>query len=121
MREQDAHLALAADALKAAKLALDAGLPRDSVSRSYHAVYHAAHALLASVGEDTRTHKGLLYRTRERFGPQLGGASLQVLARLQRLRESSDYEVGFALTLEEANHAWQAANEFVERARSLLS
>jgi hypothetical protein len=54
------HLALAREALNAARLLRDSGLPRSSIDRAYYAAFHAASALLASVGIYPGTHDGVI-------------------------------------------------------------
>ena len=120
MLEHEAHLRRAEDALAVANLALPKGLHRDAISRAYYAMYHAAKALLVSAGVDTRTHKGLIAKTRELFADQLGPDLVPALARLQAMRESSDYEVGVDMTSRAAGEACEAARRFVDRAREII-
>jgi hypothetical protein len=54
------HVGLAREALAAARLLRDAGLPRSTVDRAYYAAFHAAAALLASVGVYPGTHDGVI-------------------------------------------------------------
>lgn len=118
--ESQAHLLRAQDALKTARLACDAGLVHDSLSRSYYAAFHACQALLASIGEHPKTHKGLVLQTRRHFGKKLGEGAIVFLTRLQSLREDSDYEVGFKPKPSEAELALQRAEQFVANATKLL-
>jgi len=55
----DAELARARRLLAASAHLRAGGFHDDAVSRAYYAVFHAACALLASIGRTVRTHDGL--------------------------------------------------------------
>jgi len=50
----------AAEKLKGAEVLLSNGLYKDSISRSYYAMFSAARALLAMEGLDSRKHSGVV-------------------------------------------------------------
>src|SRR3989442_1696731 len=59
--------ARARGALAAAETLAGAGHHADAVSRAYYAMFHAACALLASIGRTSRTHDGLRALVAEHF------------------------------------------------------
>jgi len=85
---------------KAEKLIEDAekefkmGLYERCCSTAYYAMFHAAKALLLSINEDVRTHRGTIYmiwKNKERFG--LNEDDCSKLSRAFDLREESDYGI----------------------------
>lgn len=58
MSEVETKRQHARESLQAADILIDAGLYRDSVSRSYYAMFSAAQALLIAHNLTPRTHKG---------------------------------------------------------------
>jgi uncharacterized protein (UPF0332 family) len=61
------ELGLAEETLEAARVLARAGLHRHAVGRAYYAIFHAACALLASIGRTARTHDGLRSLVNEHF------------------------------------------------------
>jgi uncharacterized protein (UPF0332 family) len=87
-------IARAGDALRAAEALLAAGLCADAISRAYYAAFHWMRALLFALGEEPRTHAGVLHlfnRDYVRAG-RLPPEWSRVLAGLQRARELADYD-----------------------------
>jgi len=91
----------------------------DSVSRAYYAVFHAAQALLLTVGERAETHKGivmlfgLLFVKTGKFSKNIG----KYLANLKDDRESGDYEVFSYIDKETAETAISEAKQFLKEAK----
>ena len=54
------HIKRSDQSLRSAQILLDENLFDDSISRSYYAVYHLIRAILFSIGEESKTHKGQL-------------------------------------------------------------
>lgn len=113
---------LAETALRAAEALLGLGLFPDAASRAYYAVFHAARALLFSIGIEPRSHQAL--RTliaRHMVGPQaLSAERSKQLAQLEALRSAGDYDSAFALGLAELRPEVEKARGFVEDARRIL-
>ncbi len=117
-----AELRQAEESLRAARLLLDAALNADAASRIYYAVFHAARALLYSVGVNPRSHeaaRSLLAQHFVRTG-KLSAQRSKDIAQLEALRTSGDYDPQFALGTEELAPEWERARDFVEDARTLL-
>ncbi|MBX3227920.1 MAG: HEPN domain-containing protein [Labilithrix sp.] len=98
------------------------GLGRDAVSRAYYAAFHAACALLAQLGEQARTHRGVqrLLSTRVVATGRMDAAHLRTFQALQERRNIADYSVA-DVAPEEASVLVESARVFVEAARSLVS
>jgi len=54
------ELEVAKARLKAAKLLFEKGMVEDAVNRAYYAFFHAAKAMLNTLGFDAKTHSGLI-------------------------------------------------------------
>lgn len=121
--EAHRHLQVAQQKLEAAQLLHEGGLFADAVGRAYYAMYHAAHAVLASHGLDVRTHRGLIFTVRERFtGPHAFDALLlQALVKTQRLRETGDYDALAEVTAADSEEAVASARRIVARAEDLVA
>lgn len=116
------ELRLGVDALRAADALLAAGLPADAMSRAYYAAFHAARALLFSIGLEPRSHeavKTLFAREFVKTG-KVPAERSRDLAQLEALRLSSDYDPAFALGVDLVRLEVEKARRFVEQASALL-
>ncbi len=57
----EAELRRAEETLRAADVLLREGLTGDAVGRAYYGAFHAVRALLASLGLESRSHRGALH------------------------------------------------------------
>jgi uncharacterized protein (UPF0332 family) len=117
----------AARAVASAKLLLAAGDTDGASNRAYYAMYDAALAALAWVGDGaneavTRTHSGLIARFGQQFvrsgrlNPELGRS----INRVQELRLTADYLTA-AVPIDKAEWAIGEAEAFVTTIRELLA
>jgi uncharacterized protein (UPF0332 family) len=99
-----------------------ADLPYGAASRAYFAVFHAAQALLFSVGLEARSHHGVVALVGEHFVKPgaLGSEMGRLLSRMQRDREDADYLAGAVFTAIEAQEMIAAAERFLGEAQRLL-
>lgn len=117
------EMRLAFSALQAAEALIDLGLAPDAASRLYFAVFHAARALLFSIGIEPRSHQSV----RNLFGRHFVRTGLvpaeraRELAELEGLRSSGDYDSAFALTVEELRADLDRARAFVADAEATLA
>jgi uncharacterized protein (UPF0332 family) len=104
--------------LQEAKTLAAANLPYGAASRAYYAVYHAAQALLFSVGLEAGTHRGVVALLGEHFvkpgalTPEMG----RLLSRLQRDPEDADYLTGAVFTDAQAAETIAGAERFIAAA-----
>jgi hypothetical protein len=97
-------------------------MPTGAVSRAYFGAFHYARALLLTLGEETRTHRGvvqLLHRDLVREG-KLDPNVASLLSQLQRFRQDADYSAEIVFTAEMATREVEAARTFVRTAREML-
>lgn len=110
-----AYLARAEEALTAATGLLDGKFYRDSVSRSYYAMFYAATAALLIVGQKASSHAALVAQfgehlvkaghIRREFGRMLNSA--------MDLRGDADYDVYEIITEDQASKNLRDAQRFV--------
>lgn len=118
-----AELQHAEESLRAAEALLSLDLNADAASRIYYAVFHAARALLYSVGVAPRSHeatRSLLALHFVRSG-RLSPERSKDIAQLEALRGSGDYDPQFALGADQLKPELERARVFVEEARALIS
>jgi uncharacterized protein (UPF0332 family) len=108
--------------LQEARALHEAALPYGAASRAYCAVFHAASALLFSVGVEARPHKGLVSLIGEHFvrPGRLSSEMGRLVSRMQRDREDADYAPGAVFTAEESAQMIADAEAFVSEARRLV-
>ena len=117
------ELEKSASALASAELCRTGGFHDAAVSRAYYAVFHAATALLASIGRSVKTHDGLRAAVAEHFvrpgvlPPKFG----RLLARSAADRNDADYNAAASFASEDAQEAIDGARELLEAVRMLLA
>ena len=116
------RLEVAAERVETTKFLIDGGAYRDSINRSYYAIFTAARALLAERGIDFKKHSAVIsYFRREyiktgvfdvKFSAYIGAAF--------RARQYSDYGDFVIVSREQAEEQYQHAVEFVEAVKNYL-
>jgi hypothetical protein len=88
------HVSLAREALAAARLLVDSDMARSSIDRAYYAAFHAASALLASIGIYPGTHDGVIAMLSLHFVKpgDLPAATAKELQHLFNQRLIADYK-----------------------------
>ena len=100
-----------------------AALPYGAASRAYYAVFHAASALLFSLGLETRSHEGVVALLGEHYvrPGRLSSGMGRLVSRMQRDREDADYAAGAVFTAQESAQMSADAEGFVDAARRLMA
>lgn len=116
------RLELAAERVATTKAMIDIGAYRDSINRSYYAIFTATRALLADREIDFKKHSAVIsYFRREyvktgkfdvKFSDYIGAAF--------KFRNDCDYEDFVIVSREEAETQYQHAVEFVEAVKKYL-
>lgn len=113
----------AEEALAEAEILHGAGKPVGTVSRAYYAAFHAAQALLFTLGLQPKTHQGvrsLLGLHLVRTG-KLPAEQARALAYAATDREDADYDTGAFFRREDADRALQRSKEFLAVAKRILT
>jgi uncharacterized protein (UPF0332 family) len=91
------------ESLKSAEVLMKANLCLDAMSRVYYAVLHYARALLLLKGVVPKSHQGVLHLFSLHYvkSGEVSTETGKTLARLQKFREESDYNVESRFTEDE--------------------
>ncbi len=118
-----AELQLADDCLTAAEHLLRARLPAQAAGRVYYAAFHAARALLFSIGVAPRSHEALrsLFALHFVKTGRMATPHSKTLAELEGLRSTGDYDPNFALLVEDLQPELERARQVVADAKRLLA
>lgn len=109
------RLESAADKLKSAQILLDNGQYKDSIGRSYYALFTAVRAVLALESVDFAKHAGVIsYFQREyiktgRFEKKYSG----YLQRAFQIRNSCDYDDFYLISKQDAEEQFEHAREMI--------
>ena len=105
----------ARESLDASKIMLENDLIKDAVNRSYYATFYALKAVLAIEEKDFKRHKDVvayfnkMYVATGKFPSELG----RMIAKLQQLRDKSDYDDFFVVSTERANQQVVSAERVI--------
>jgi uncharacterized protein (UPF0332 family) len=116
------YMARSHERLRSATLLLDAGLYRDSVSRSYYAVLDAADALLLTKDIRPKSHTGTITLVGAHFirTGKIDARYGRLFRVIQRARMTADYERDQEIGREEAVNCLRDAEGFVKLVETLL-
>lgn len=104
----------AREKLQSAKLLLDAGKYRDSIGRSYYAVFTAVRAVLANDKVDFSKHSGVIAYFQKEY-IKTGKFDVKYSRYLQtafQIRNSCDYDDFFIASKQDAEEQYNRAMEF---------
>ena len=110
------RLDMAKERLEAAKLLLDNGSYKDSIGRSYYAIFTAVRALLALDGVDFSKHAGVIsYFQKEYIKTGIFDIKYsKYLSQAFQIRNNTDYADFFIVSRDDANEQYERASEFYE-------
>jgi uncharacterized protein (UPF0332 family) len=117
-----AEMQRAAQSLRAADVLAREGLFADAISDASYAAFHAARALLFTIGLEPRSHRGALHLFNVHFVQtgRIPAASLSALSRAEYDRIGADYGTAIRFTAEDASEALARARDFVATAQACL-
>lgn len=106
----------AKEKLVSAKLLLDAGQYKDSVGRSYYAIFSAVRAVLASRNVDYSKHSGVIaYFQKEYIKTELFDKKYsKYLQQAFQIRNCCDYDDFYIVSQKDAVEQYQRAEEFLQ-------
>ena len=109
--------------LSSAKILLENGKFKDSISRSYYAMFTAARALLATKHLDSSKHTGVVSLFNQHFVKEgivtndLG----RTLMKGKDLRQDGDYKDFIETSMEEAQEQYNDAEKFIKEIEGTLA
>ena len=113
----------ARESLKASKIMLENSMIKDSINRSYYSVFYAIKAVLALEEKDFKRHKDVvayfnkMYVATGTFPRELG----RMIAKLQQLREKSDYDDFFVASITKAEQQIRTAENVIEKVECFIN
>lgn len=112
----------AEELLRASKLLLDQGFFKDSIGRSYYAMFASTRAILALDGKDFSKHSGVIsYFQKEYIKTQKFDVKFsKYLTTAFQDRNRADYEDYYMVSKDEAVEQYEKAIEFFEAVKAYL-
>ena len=110
------------DKLKSAQILFKKGQFKDSLSRSYYAMFSAARSLLVMKELDSSKHSGVISLFNQHF-VKTGMVSKEagkILKEAKELRESSDYEDFYLVSKDDVTKQIENAKRFIDEAGRVL-
>lgn len=112
----------AKERLESAKLLLAAGKYRDSIGRSYYAIFTSVRAVLANDKVDFSKHSGVIAYFQKEY-IKTGKFDIKYSRYLQnafQIRNSCDYDDFFIVSKQDAQEQYSRAEEFCNEIQSYL-
>ena len=110
------RLDMARERLHSAKVLLEDGSYKDSIGRSYYAMFTAVRALLALEGQDFSKHAGVIgyfqkeYIKTGRFDRKFS----KYISQAFQIRNNTDYSDFFMVSQSDAKEQYDKAEEFLD-------
>jgi len=116
------RLSAGKEKLKAAKILFENGSYKDSVSRSYYAMFTSARALLATKSLDSVKHSGVISLFNLHFVKTgiVNKECGKLLAEAKNIREESDYGDFVIVSEEEAKIQIEHAEKFLKEVENII-
>lgn len=110
----DYRIGAAKETLVTARLLYENARYKDSVNRSYYAIFHSMRAVLALEGADYKKHSGVIAHFREKYiKPGIFPNELsRIIGQASLIRNQSDYEDFFLVSTEDAKKQLLDAEKF---------
>ena len=116
------RLEMAEERLKSSKILLDAGSYKDSISRSYYAMFTAVRALLAIDGQDFSKHAGVIAYFQKEYikNGKIEKKYSKYISQAFQIRNNTDYADFFIVSVQDAQEQYEKAKEFFEMIKAYL-
>ncbi len=117
------RLDMARERLESARLLLDNGSYKDSIGRSYYAIFTAVRALLALDGVDFSKHAGVIaYFQKEYIKTGIFEIKYsKYLSQAFQIRNNTDYADFYIVSVDDAKEQYERACEFYETMKAYLA
>lgn len=117
------RLTMARERLHSSKVLLDDGSYRDSIGRSYYAMFTAVRALLATDGQDFSKHAGVISYFQKEYikSAKFDRKFSKYISQAFQIRNNTDYADFFIVSLQDAKIQYERAKEFLIAIEDYLS
>lgn len=109
-------LEMAEERLHSSKVLLEAGSYKDSIGRSYYAMFTAVRALLAMEGQDFSKHAGVIAYFQKEFVKtgKVDRKYSKYISQAFQIRNNTDYADFFIVSAQDAKEQYEKAKEFLK-------
>lgn len=116
------RLEMAKERLNSAKVLLEAGSYKDSIGRSYYAMFTAVRALLAAEGQDFSRHAGVIAYFQKKYVKtgKFDKKYSKYISQAFQMRNNTDYTDFFLVSLRDAEEQYGRAEAFVKAMEEFL-
>ena len=113
----------AEEKLKSSKILLDNGQYKDSIGRSYYALFTAVRAVLALEGVDYAKHSGVISHFQREYikTGMLDAKCSKYLQKAFQIRNACDYDDFYLVSKQDAEEQYEHAREMISLIREFLS
>ena len=110
------RLEMAKERLHSSKILLDDGCYKDSIGRSYYAMFTSVRALLAMEGQDFSKHAGVIAYFQMEFikTGKFDKKYSKYISQAFQIRNNTDYADFFIVSVQDAKEQYEKASEFLE-------
>ena len=110
------RLEMAQERLHSSKILLDDGSYKDSIGRSYYAMFTSVRALLAMEGQDFSKHAGVIAYFQKEFikTGKFDKKYSKYISQAFQIRNNTDYADFFIVSAQDAKEQYEKAKEFLE-------
>ncbi len=117
------RLEMSKERLKSSRLLLDAGCYKDSIGRSYYAMFTAVRALLAVDGQDFSKHAGVIACFQKEYikTGKIEKKYSKYISQAFQIRNNTDYGDFFVVSKQDAQEQYEKAEEFLGVIETYLS
>ena len=117
------RLEMARERLHSSKVLFEAGSYKDSIGRSYYAMFTAVRALLAMEGQDFSKHAGVIAYFQKEFVKtgKVDRKYSKYISHAFQIRNNTDYADFFIVSVQDAKEQYEKAKEFLKVIEKYLS
>ena len=110
------RLEMAEERLHSSKVLLEAGSYKDSIGRSYYAMFTAVRALLAMEGQDFSKHAGVIAYFQKEFVKtgKVDRKYSKYISQAFQIRNNTDYADFYIVSAQDAKEQYEKAKEFLK-------
>ena len=110
------RLEMAEERLHSSKVLLESGSYKDSIGRSYYAMFTAVRALLAMEGQDFSKHAGVIAYFQKEFVKtgKVDRKYSKYISQAFQIRNNTDYADFFIVSAQDAKEQYEKAKEFLK-------
>lgn len=110
------RLEMAKERLHSSKILLNDGCYKDSIGRSYYAMFTSVRALLAMEGQDFSKHAGVIAYFQKEFikTGKFDKKYSKYISQAFQIRNNTDYADFFIVSVQDAKEQYEKASEFLE-------